>query len=279
MYTVQERTIPKMTAQEKLYKSIEEGQHVCIGLDTDINKIPSFLLSNEDPVFQFNKIIIDNTIEYAAAYKLNFAFYEKEGLKGIQSLKKTIEYINDSVLVIGDAKRGDIGNTSEMYAHALYNYFKVDAATVNPYMGYDSVSPFLKYSDKINFILALTSNPGADDFEKLILDDHYYVYQKVIDKVNKWNINDNCGIVFGATQLNELMSNIISLSDIPILLPGVGAQGASLEEVVSTFHKNRISKYLINSSRGIIYKNNSENFGLAARNELMNLNNIIKKGL
>jgi orotidine-5'-phosphate decarboxylase len=266
-----------MDSKQKFKRSIENRKHICIGLDSDIKKIPSFLLNSEDPLFEFNKIIIDSTIDYAGAYKLNFAFYENEGLKGLNSLKKTIEYIGDNSFIIGDAKRGDIGNTSAMYASALFDHFKVDASTLHPYMGFDSISPFLNYSEKINFILALTSNPGANDFEKLKLANGDYLYKFVIKKVIEWNRSENCGIVFGATQLSELIDSIDLIKKVPVLLPGVGAQGGDLQEIVSIFKQHSINNFLINSSRGIIYKDSSKNFGKAAKDELTKLNTTVLK--
>jgi orotidine-5'-phosphate decarboxylase len=265
-----------MNSKEKFFKAIKNGKHICVGLDTDIKKIPSFLLNNEDPVFEFNRRIIDSTIEHAAAYKLNFAFYEKEGIKGLTSLLRSIEYIGENAFVIGDAKRGDIGNTSAMYASALFDYFKVDASTLHPYMGYDSISPFLKHEDKINFILALTSNPGADDFEKLKTENGEFLYRNVIKKVAGWNKTGNCGIVFGATQLQELIDSIDIIRDIPMLLPGVGAQGGDLVEVLTVFKKFNVYNFLINSSRGIIYKDNTDRFDVSAKEELINLNSIVE---
>lgn len=266
-----------MNSIQKFKRSIENGKHICVGLDSDVKKIPSYLLNAEDPIFEFNKIVIDYTVEYAGAYKLNFAFYENEGIKGLNSLKKTIEYIEGNSFIIGDAKRGDIGNTSAMYASALFDHFNVDASTLNPYMGFDSISPFLNYSEKLNFILALTSNPGANDFEKLRLTNGDYLYQTVIKKVIEWNRYDNCGIVFGATQLSELIDSIHLFQEVPVLLPGVGAQGGNLQEIVTAFKQHSVNNFLVNSSRGIIYKDNSKEFGKVARNEIISLNKIISE--
>jgi orotidine-5'-phosphate decarboxylase len=265
-----------MTAQEKLTKKNNEQKLICVGLDSDINRIPPVLRSEPKPVLSFNKAIIESTSKYAAAYKLNFAFYEKAGTKGFELIEETIKLIPDEVLIIADAKRGDIGNTSQMYASAVYEYFKCDAVTINPYMGYDSVAPFLEYKDKLNFILALTSNKGADDFEKLKLSDGTFVYQIVINKVSKWNIAENCGIVFGATQIEELSRNIKLFNTLPVLLPGVGAQGGNIEEVIKLFKANKRLNLLINSSRGIIYKDNSSKFAEAAENEIIKLNETVK---
>jgi orotidine-5'-phosphate decarboxylase len=265
-----------MTAIEKLISANKNGKFICIGLDTDTNKIPSSLAGEKDPVFSFNRQIIEATCSYSAAYKLNFAFYEKSGAAGFEALKKTIELIPDNTLIIGDAKRGDIGNTSSMYADSVFNWFKCDSVTVNPYMGEDSVTPFLNYQDKLVFILALTSNPGAEDFEKLKLADGNYLFQNVIRKVKQWN-RSNCGIVFGATKSEELKDNIDLIADLPVLLPGVGAQGGSLEDVVSIFKNKGRTNFIINVSRGIIYKSSGNDFAAAAKDELIRLNAAVQK--
>ncbi|HEY6907355.1 MAG TPA: orotidine-5'-phosphate decarboxylase, partial [Ignavibacteriaceae bacterium] len=158
-----------MKAINKLNSKNSEGRFICVGLDTDIQKLPPHLRNSNDPVYEFNRLIIEKTARNAAAYKLNFAFYEHSGPHGFVLLKRTIDLIPDDILIIGDAKRGDIGNTSKMYADSIFNYFGCDASTVNPYMGEDSVMPFLQFEDKLNFVLALTSNPGAENFEKLRL--------------------------------------------------------------------------------------------------------------
>jgi orotidine-5'-phosphate decarboxylase len=265
-----------MTAQEKLTEKNNGQKLICVGLDSDINKIPPILKSESKPILNFNKAIIEATSNYAAAYKLNFAFYEKAGAKGFDLIEETIRLIPDEVLIIADAKRGDIGNTSQMYASAVYDYFKFDAVTIHPYMGYDSIAPFLEYKDKLNLVLALTSNKGADDFEKLILIDGTFVYQNVIKKVNQWNTSKNCGIVFGATQSEELSKNIKLFNNLPVLLPGVGAQGGDIEEVIKLFKANNRLNLLINSSRGIIYKENSSKFAEAAEKEIIKLNETVK---
>lgn len=266
-----------MKAIQKLESRVKENKFICVGLDTDINKIPKFLLKYSDPVFEFNKIIIDNTKEHASSYKLNFAFYESLGTEGLNSLKKTVEYIGSEILLIGDAKRGDIGNTSQMYADAVFNHFKFDSITVHPYMGSDSVKPFLNFEGKLVFILALTSNPGAMDFEKMKLDNGKFLYQQVIETVKRWNTSDNCGIVFGATQLDELKQNINSFDDLPVLLPGVGAQGGSFIDVCKTFKENNKNRFMINVSRGLIYLSQNEDFGQLANAEIIKMNNIAKE--
>lgn len=266
-----------MNALEKLKSKTKEHKFICVGLDSDLKKIPQFLLKYDDPIFEFNKIIVDNTIQYASSYKLNFAFYESLGVEGFKTLKKTVDYIDRDVLLIGDAKRGDIGNTSQMYADAVFNHLKFDAITVNPYMGSDSVSPFLSYKEKLVIILALTSNSGAADFEKMKLENGNYVYQQVIDQIKKWNANNNCGFVFGATQLDELKLNIKRLDKLPVLLPGVGAQGGSFEDVCKTFNENDHSEFMVNVSRGLIYLSQNEDFGSLAKEEIVKFNNIAKE--
>lgn len=276
MFSVTEKIIrDSMTSLEKIINKNNEGKFICVGLDTDINKIPAILLKEKNPVLTFNKSIIDSTKDYAAAYKINFAFYERNGVKGFEELEKTIELIPSGVLSIADAKRGDIGNTSQMYASSVYDHFGFDSVTLHPYMGKDSLEPFLNYTDKLNFILVLTSNPGANDFEKLKLSDGKYLYQNILEKINHWNVNNNCGIVFGATKIEELKENINSFGNLSVLLPGVGAQGGSLEDVVSSFKVNNRKNYLVNVSRGIIYKSNSENFAEVAQTEIINLNKTV----
>ncbi len=266
-----------MNASDKLSKVNSQGKFICVGLDTDVNKIPVHLKSYPDAIFNFNKSIIEKTCNTAAAYKLNFAFYEKFGSEGFDILKRTIEIIPDTLLIIGDAKRGDIGNTSMMYADSVFNFFGCDATTITPYMGEDSVKPFLEFKDKLNFILALTSNPGADDLEKMKLENGNYLFQEVIIKAVKWNTNKNCGIVFGATHPDELKNNLYLMKNLPVLLPGVGAQGGNLEEVVHPFREAHRTNFLINISRGIIYKSNRANFAEAAAEELNTLNTKVKK--
>jgi orotidine-5'-phosphate decarboxylase len=266
-----------MTAQEKLFKKNLEGKFICVGLDTDQSKIPQHLQSNLNPVFVFNKEIINATKLYAAAYKINFAFYEKDGAKGIKELEKTVSLIPGDIVSIADAKKGDIGNTSTLYAKSIFNHFSFDSVTLNPYMGKDSLDPFLDYKDKINFVLVLTSNTGASDFEKLELKDGRFVYQRILEKVNEWNKKNNCGIVFGATRLKELKNNIKKFDNLSVLLPGVGAQGGSLEDVVSIFKSEKRNNYLINSSRGIIYKSSGKDFAEAAQSEIKLLNEKVNK--
>lgn len=263
-----------MKSIHKILTNNKSGKFVCVGLDSDINKIPKFLQKDKDAVFKFNSAIVEATKDYAAAYKINFAFYEQNGSKGFSELERTIELIPANALSIADAKRGDIGNTSEMYARSVYEHFRFDAVTLNPYMGKDSLQPFLDYQDKLNFILVLTSNPGADDFEKLLLKNGKYFYQQILEKINEWNNNKNCGIVFGATKIEELKTNINSFGSLSVLLPGVGAQGGSMSDVKKVFSTNNRDNYIVNVSRSIIYKSNQEDFAEAARNEIILLNKI-----
>jgi orotidine-5'-phosphate decarboxylase len=266
-----------MTSREKILKINNEGKFICVGLDTDLKKIPIFLLKEKNPVLAFNKAIIESTKDYAAAYKINFAFYEQNGAEGFEELEKTLQLIPTNVLSIADAKRGDIGNTSKMYAKSVYDHFGFDSVTLNPYMGKDSLEPFLEYEDKINFILILTSNPGANDFEKLKLFDGNYLYQNILDRTNQWNTKKNCGIVFGATKITELKDSINSFGDLTVLLPGVGAQGGSIEEVSNLFKSKNRKNYIVNVSRGIIYKSSTEQFAIDAQNEIINLNKIVSE--
>ncbi len=268
-----------MKAGQKLEKKISEGKHICVGLDTDINKIPHHLKSSKNPILEFNKIIIDSTIDNAAAYKINLAFYEDAGSDGIKLLEETLKFLPDDIFVIGDAKRGDIGNTSLKYAQSLFDHFGFDSATLHPYMGFDSIEPFLNYEDKINFVLALTSNKGSADFEKLRLENGKFLYEEVIEKVNEWNTKNNCGIVFGATNLAEIQSSFSLFKKLYVLLPGVGAQGGDLENIVRLFREKEYNKFLINVSRGIIYSGSTEEFGEIAKKTLIDYNNKVEKYL
>ena len=266
-----------MKAQEKLNRKTEKALHICVGLDSDINKIPGHLKTKSNAMLEFNKRVIDSTYKHAAAYKINFAFYENWGLEGFRTLEETIKYISNEVLIIADAKRGDIGNTSKKYAESVFDYFKCDSITLHPYMGYESVSPFLEYENKLSFILGLTSNKSAVDFEKQKLINGKFLYQEVIEKIGEWNTNNNCGIVFGATNINELQENIAAFKSMPILLPGVGAQGGSLEDVVNAFYKINNQNFIVNVSRGLLYIDDSNEFQKSIEKEIKNLNQIVLK--
>ena len=240
---------------------------LCIGLDTDIQKIPKFLLKSEDPIFEFNKKIIDATNSYCVAYKPNIAFYESLGINGWKALEKTINYINSSypeIFTIADAKRGDIGNTSSMYAKAYFETLNFDSITINPYMGKDSVEPFLKYKNKHTILLALTSNVGAFDFQtKKIVDNSNKLYEEVIKTSTSWENSNQLMYVVGATKASYLkeIRNIVPNNF--LLIPGVGAQGGDLKEVCDNGLNNEVG-LLINSSRSIIYASNDTNFDINA---------------
>lgn len=266
-----------MKATEKLILKNKEHKFVCVGLDTDLKKIPEHLLNYNNPILEFNKRIIEATEQYAAAYKINFAFYEVLGKKGFELIEETLKLIPGDVLTIADAKRGDIGNTSEMYAKSVYEHFGFDSVTLNPYMGMDSLQPFLNYSEKLNFVLTLTSNPGSSDFERQVLNDGSYLYQKIIYSISNRNAEKNCGIVFGATNLEEIKSNISSFSDLTVLLPGVGAQGGSFEEVLKIFQTHNRKNFVVNISRGLLYLSDKEDFAQRTEQEIKLLNQLANR--
>jgi orotidine-5'-phosphate decarboxylase len=252
--------------QEELFENIvKKRSFLCVGLDSEMDKIPSFLLKEEDPVFEFNKLIIDSTHEYAVAYKPNVAFYECFGAKGWISLESTVRYIKENypdIFVIADAKRGDIGNTSKMYAKAFLENLPFDAITVAPYMGEDSVTPFLSYTDKWVVLLALTSNKGADDFQYHD-EDGIKLFERVLTVSQKWGTINNLMYVVGATRADMLKDIRQLVPDHFLLVPGVGAQGGSLEEVAK-YGMNTKCGLLVNSSRGIIFADSTENFDKVA---------------
>lgn len=276
--TLENFFINKMIALDKLKFQNDKQKFICVGLDSDLTKIPKFLLEKySNPILEFNERIISATTELAAAYKFNLAFYESLGINGYKILFDSLQTIPGNILVIADGKRGDIGNTSKKYAEMLYNEFDFDAATLNPYMGYDSLEPFLAYANKMNFIISLTSNPGSADFEKLKLSDDTFFYQHVIKKVKEWNVHQNCGLVFGATNFDELVNDINLFEGLPVLLPGVGAQGGNLEEVVKLFKERKHQNFLFNVSRGIIYNSADSDFADKASEELRAMNDIVSK--
>jgi orotidine-5'-phosphate decarboxylase len=259
--------------RKQLFENIlKKRSFLCIGLDTELNKIPAHLLQAEDPIFEFNKQIIDATQAFAVAYKPNLAFYEAEGLKGWQSLDKTVRYLRTTypdLFLIADAKRGDIGNTSKMYARAFFEQMDFDALTVAPYMGKDSVTPFLDYPEKWVILLGLTSNQGADDFQ---FTGNPPLHQQVIKKAQEWATPDKLMFVTGATRASRLKEIRDYAPDNFLLVPGVGAQGGSLKEVAQN-GMNSECGLLVNSSRGIIYADNSLNFAQAAASEAKKLQN------
>lgn len=250
-----------------------KGSFLCVGLDTDIKKIPTHLLSAEDPVFEFNKAVIDATAPYCVAYKPNLAFYESLGVKGQIALEKTISYLKENYpdqFIIADAKRGDIGNTSKLYARSFFEYLNVDAVTVAPYMGEDSVTPFLGYPEKWVILLALTSNKGSHDFQLTEDTDGSRLFEKVITKARTWASTDELMFVVGATQ-GQMFEDIRRVApDSFLLVPGVGAQGGSLEEVCR-YGMIADCGLLVNSSRGIIYASQGEDFAEAAGREAAKL--------
>lgn len=234
---------------------------LCVGLDPDIEKIPKHLLETEDPIFEFNKAIVDATLPYAIAYKPNVAFYESLGIYGWQALKKTIEYIPHEVFTIADAKRGDIGNTSNKYAEAFFKKMSFDAITLSPYMGQDSVTPFLNHKDKWAILLASTSNVGALNFQELIIENSggQKVYEKVIEISSQWGSDQNLMYVVGATRVDTLTHIRKIIPDHFLLIPGVGAQGGDLD-MVCKYAMNDSAGLLINSARSIIYADSTVDF-------------------
>ena len=253
-----------MNKQELINQIKQKKSFLCIGLDTDIQKIPEHLLKFDDPVFEFNKQIIDSTKDLCVAYKLNTAFYESNGINGWKSLMKTIEYIPKNIFSIADAKRGDIGNTSKMYAKTFFETMDFDSITVNPYMGSDSVEPFLDFNNKWVILLALTSNKGSEDFQNFSNQSNVKLYQQVLEKSMNWSDDSRIMYVVGATKSDSLKEIRKIIPDHFLLIPGVGAQGGSLDDVVK-FGMNKDCGLLINSSRSIIYAGHGENFAENAR--------------
>lgn len=246
---------------------------LCVGLDPDINKIPEHLLKTDNPIFEFNKAIINATAPYAVAFKPNLAFYESLGVEGYKAFEDTVRYIKENYpdqFIIADAKRGDIGNTSKMYARSFFEHMDVDALTVAPYMGEDSVTPFLDYDGKWIVLLALTSNKGSQDFQMIEDKNGHKVFERVIKRSQRWGTPVNLMYVVGATQ-GELFKDVRAIAPRHFLLvPGVGAQGGSLEEVAQ-YGMNDECGLLVNSSRGIIYASKGEDFAEAAAKEAKKL--------
>jgi orotidine-5'-phosphate decarboxylase len=252
----------------QLIRQISQKQsYLCIGLDSDIRKIPSHLLKEKDPVFTFNKAIIDATHPYAVAYKPNLAFYESNGLEGWESLQKTLEYIPRDCFTIADAKRGDIGNTSSLYAKAFFEKMNFDSVTVAPYMGEDSVKPFLEFKDKWVILLALTSNPGAHDFQINTLNDgKEMLFERVLTVSKSWGNTENLMFVVGATQAGLIKKVRAIVPEHFLLVPGVGAQGGSLKDI-SMAGMNQDCGLLVNSSRQIIFASDKTDFPIKAAAE------------
>jgi orotidine-5'-phosphate decarboxylase len=269
-----------MTRQQLVDQIFKKQSYLCVGLDTDITKIPKHLLSQPDPVFEFNKQIIDATKDLCVSYKINTAFYEARGTKGWETLEKTVNYIPQEHFKIADAKRGDIGNTSSQYAKAFFETLNFDAITVTPYMGEDSVKSFLEYEGKWTIVLGLTSNMGAKDFElqkfitttdsfdeEIHIEKHEvkFLYEMVLEKVSKWGTPNNLMFVIGATQTDEFVNIRQITPEHFFLVPGVGAQGGSLKEISKKAMIKEECGLLVNISRAIIYASDKENFTKAAR--------------
>ncbi len=261
-----------MTRQQLVEQIFQKQSYLCVGLDTDLTKIPKHLQSHPDAIFEFNKAIIDATIPHCVSYKINTAFYEAMGLKGWEAMERTVNYIPSTHFKIADAKRGDIGNTSTQYAKAFFETMNFDAITVAPYMGEDSVRPFLEYEGKWAIVLGLTSNKGANDFElKQLVSENgeqhlraEYLYEKVLRTVSKWGTPDNLMFVVGATQAEEFVNIREMIPDHFLLVPGVGAQGGSLKDI-SEKASNKDCGLLVNASRAVIYASGKEDFADEAK--------------
>ena len=270
-----------MERKQLIEQIFTKKSFLCVGLDTDLNKVPKFLLNKEDPIFSFNKAIIDATAPYCVAYKPNLAFYECYGLKGMEAFEKTITYLKEKYpnhFIIADAKRGDIGNTSKMYAQTFFKEYNVDALTIAPYMGEDSVKPFLEYEGKWVILLALTSNKGSHDFQLFEDKDGVRLFEQVLSKAQEWGTTENLMFVVGATQ-GSLFADIRKLAPNSFLLvPGVGAQGGSLQEVCK-YGMNKDCGLLVNSSRGIIYASSEANFAEIAGEKAKELQQEMEKEL
>lgn len=273
-----------MTREELVRQIFQKKSFLCVGLDVDLDKVPTHLLNEEDPIFTFNKQIIDATAPYCVAYKPNLAFYEAYGVKGLTAFEKTVKYIQENYpeqFIIADAKRGDIGNTSKMYAKTFFGEYKVDALTVAPYMGEDSVVPFLTYESEKKpwvILLALTSNKGSFDFQQTTDTEGTRLFEKVIVKSQEWGTPENLMYVVGATR-GEMFKDIRKVAPTHFLLvPGVGAQGGSLQDVCQ-FGMTKDCGLLVNSSRGIIFADNTERFADVAAEKARELQSQMKEEL
>ena len=267
-----------MKREEIIAEINRKKSFLCVGLDTDITKIPKFLLEFDDPVFEFNKRIIDATKQYCVAYKPNIAFYEAMGVKGWNSLEKTLNYIPKNIFTIADAKRGDIGNTAALYAKTFFESYPFDSVTVAPYMGVDSITPFLQHENKWTILLGLTSNAGSKDFQTEKMLDNEYLYERVLKVSKRWGSINNTMYVVGATKAESLANIRKIIPNHFLLVPGLGAQGGSLEEVVKYGINNDIG-LLVNSSRGIIYAGNKEGFDELASERAMKIQKEMAKFL
>ena len=254
----------------------ERNSFLCIGLDVDVDKIPPHLHSFENPALEFNRQIIEATHDLVCAYKPNLAFYEAMGERGITTLRETLKLIPKSVLTIGDGKRGDIGNTAERYAKSLFDDYGFDSVTVNPFMGFDSIEPFMIHPEKGVFILALTSNAGSKDFQRLRVGSKP-LYEKIVRRAKKWNTKQNIGLVVGATHPKELQRVRKIVPEMPILIPGVGKQGGSVQSSLRYGCNKQGQLAVINVSRSIIYASSGKDFADAARREAKTLVEEMRK--
>jgi orotidine-5'-phosphate decarboxylase len=259
-----------MNRQKLIFQIKQKQSFLCVGLDTDIKKIPVHLLALEDPIFEFNKLIIDATKDFCVAYKPNIAFYESRGKSGWTSLQKTMDYIPKDIFTIADAKRGDIGNTSNMYAKTFFENMNFNAVTVAPYMGSDSVTPFLEYEDKWAIVLALTSNKGGLDFQTFKNENGKQLFEQVLETSQTWGTDENMMYVVGATRAEQLSEIRSIIPNHFLLVPGVGAQGGNIQDVAK-YGMNSDCGLLVNSSRGIIYAGNDVDFAAKAGNEAQKL--------
>lgn len=263
------RFVEKLLAASRANDSL-----LCIGLDVDLERIPGVLLEKEDPIFAFNRAIIDATVDLVCAYKPNLAFYEALGLDGMEALLRTVRYIPSHIPVIGDGKRGDIGHSSAAYARAAFGVFGFDAMTVSPYLGHDSVAPFLQDEERAAFILCKTSNPGSGDFQDLQVSGRSRpgersvaepLYERVARKAKDWNQRGNCGLVVGATYVDELQRVRKICPEMPILIPGIGAQDGDLEASVRSGVNEEGELAIVNASRSVVYASQLGDFALVAR--------------
>lgn len=255
----------KNTFIERAQQAIDQSDSLlCVGLDTDINRLPHVIKNSDNPLFEFNKRIIDATLDYVSAYKLNLAFYEVYGTKGWDACIQTLKYIPQDKIKIADAKRGDIGNTAAMYADSVFDNLGADAITVNPYMGYDAAAPFLKRPEYGVFFLCLTSNKGAKEFQTFS-DGTQTLFIKIAKAVKTWNTHNNCGLVVGATHPEDMGRVRDIAPNLPFLIPGIGAQGGNIEQAVQYGTDDQASLAFFNSSRSIIYASASDDFDQAAR--------------
>ena len=254
-----------MNKQNLTEQILKKKSFLCVGLDPDLNKIPSLILNENDPIFSFNKKIIDATKDFCVSYKINLAFYEKYGLKGIQSLQKTLDYIPNGFFVIADAKRGDILNTSQMYADAFYKNFNFDAVTLSPYMGGDCVKPFFR-NGKWSIVLIATSNPSAEDFQMLNTENGIPLYMEVLKKAKTWGSSDNMMFVVGGTRPEIIKEIRRNAKDHFLLIPGIGHQGGDLSKVVKYGFNDKVG-ILVNCSRSILYAGNDNGFAEASNLE------------